>query len=228
MALPEFVITLIGNDTVGKTSIVNRLRYGTYQPHYIYTQGADKVRIPNFKVGNDTVSLLIFDTGGHHIQRGIIHKFIDAADAVIIVYDISKEKSFRKIPEWIQMTKKRKLQDVNENSAIGSSPEDDDPLLMIIGNKTDLSATDVRWSSETSDNDEPKEIKRSVKENQLRKTAAANNISMYKEVSAKADINIDLTFKSVVEKLIELRGTSKALKGNMKESKPWHKFCDIL
>ncbi|CAG2222578.1 RAB6A [Mytilus edulis] len=162
---------------------------------------ADKVRIPNFKVGNDTVSLLIFDTGGHHIQRGIIHKFIDAAD---------------------------KLQDVNENSAIGSSPEDDDPLLMIIGNKTDLSATDVRWSSETSDNDEPKEIKRSVKENQLRKTAAANNISMYKEVSAKADINIDLTFKSVVEKLIELRGTSKALKGNMKESKPWHKFCDIL
>ncbi|CAG2256740.1 RAB6A [Mytilus edulis] len=176
MALPEFVITLIGNDTVGKTSIVNRLRYGTYQPHYIYTQGADKVRIPNFKVGNDTVSLLIFDTGGHHIQRGIIHKFIDAAD---------------------------KLQDVNENSAIGSSPE-------------------------TSDNDEPKEIKRSVKENQLRKTAAANNISMYKEVSAKADINIDLTFKSVVEKLIELRGTSKALKGNMKESKPWHKFCDIL
>ncbi|XP_063438525.1 uncharacterized protein LOC134719463 [Mytilus trossulus] len=228
MALPEFVITLIGNDTVGKTSIVNRLRYGTYQPHYIYTQGADEVRIPKFKVGNDTVSLLIFDTGGHHIQRGIIHKFIDAADAVIIVYDISKEKSFRKIPEWIQMTKKRKLQDVNENSAIGSSPDDDDPLLMIIGNKTDLSATDVRWSSETTDNDEPKEIRRSVKENQLRKTAAANNISMYKEVSAKADINIDLTFKSVVEKLIELRGTSKALNGNMKESKPWHKFCDIL
>lgn len=43
MALPEFVITLIGNDTVGKTSIVNRLRYGTYQPHYIYTQGELKL-----------------------------------------------------------------------------------------------------------------------------------------------------------------------------------------
>lgn len=45
MALPEFVITLIGNDTVGKTSIVNRLRYGTYQPHYIYTQGELKLYI---------------------------------------------------------------------------------------------------------------------------------------------------------------------------------------
>ncbi|XP_052083753.1 uncharacterized protein LOC127721116 [Mytilus californianus] len=127
------------------------------------------------------------------------------------------------------MTKKKKLQDVNENSATCSSTEDDDPLLMLVGNKTDLSATDIRWSSE-NDSDETKEIKRSVTEHQLRKTAAANNISMYKEVSAKADINIDLTFKSVVEKLIELRGTSnsKVLKGNMKESKSWHKFCDIL
>lgn len=233
MSLPEFVITLIGNDTVGKTSIVNRLKYGTYQPHYLYTQGADQVRIPNFQVGSHLVSVLVFDTGGHHIQRNIIHKFIDAADAVMIVYDITNEKSFLKIPEWVAMTKRRNLHDINENSTDEdvALSGDDDPVLMLVGNKTDLRQTDIKWKNK-NDSDEACRV---IEEERLKQMTHSNRIHIHKEVSAKADINIDLAFKSLIEKLIVKRGISEkkspiATKTDTMslrkiKTPPWRKYC---
>ncbi|XP_060073450.1 ras-related protein Rab-3-like [Ylistrum balloti] len=113
-------IAVIGNNTVGKTSLSLRFIYGDFHPGYFHTRGGD-IYLKQIKVHDQTVNLKLIDTAGHPYQRSLIGPLYNDADGVIILYDVTSEKSFNALTDWINAAREHNCQEV-----------------VLVGNKLDL------------------------------------------------------------------------------------------
>ena len=129
---PEAKIVLLGDSNVGKTSIVGRFclkKFIGNQPNTIcadYLQ--EKIKTSNGKI----LKLHIWDTAGSEQYKALMPMYIREADGAIIVYDVSKEKSFESVHYWI-----------NELSKVLSI---DKVILALAGNKSDISKEEKKIS----------------------------------------------------------------------------------
>ena len=115
-------VLVIGNSSVGKTSLILRYLDNFYCDNFLPTVGIDfKSKTVNYK-GN-TIKLHIWDTAGQEKYRTLTANYFNGAQAVIFVFDVFDRLSFNKLQEWIADTQ-RKVQ----NKFIG----------VIVGNKIDL------------------------------------------------------------------------------------------
>ncbi|CAB4061845.1 RASEF [Lepeophtheirus salmonis] len=116
-------IVFVGDSTVGKTSLINRFCTGCFYPNTISTVGVD-YRTRNVLVDNkDNVCIQVWDTAGQERYRSITRQYFRKTDAVVIVYDISEEKSFINVRSW--------LHDAREGAGKES-------IIVLLGNKVDL------------------------------------------------------------------------------------------
>ena len=79
-----------------------------------------------FQVDDDetkTVALQLWDTAGQERFRSLARSYFRRADGVLLVYDITSEKTFLSVREWISM--------VRESN-------DADVAIMLCANKSDL------------------------------------------------------------------------------------------
>lgn len=125
---PEFLqykVVILGDGTVGKTSLCMSLNEAQFQPKYKQTIGLDffvkRVELP----GNIHVALQIWDIGGQSIGSKMLSTYIYGAKAVVFIYDITNYQSFVNIEEWLQVVK-------------ATYTGTELPYLALIGNKTDL------------------------------------------------------------------------------------------
>ena len=125
---PEFLqykVVILGDGTVGKTSLCMCLNEAQFQPKYKQTIGLDffvkRIELP----GSVHVALQIWDIGGQSIGSKMLSTYIYGAKAVVFIYDITNYQSFMNIEEWLQVVKT-----AYANTEL--------PYLAIIGNKTDL------------------------------------------------------------------------------------------
>ena len=125
---PEFLqykVVILGDGTVGKTSLCMCLNEAQFQPKYKQTIGLDffvkRIELP----GSIHVALQIWDIGGQSIGSKMLSTYIYGAKAVVFIYDITNYQSFVNIEEWLQVVK---------STYSGSEL----PYLALIGNKTDL------------------------------------------------------------------------------------------
>jgi len=117
-----FKVVLVGDPTVGKTSIILRFIDNNFIPDNVTTNGVNtKTRAIQF--GKKTVKLIIADTAGQERFRTISRSMYREADAVIVVYDQTVEKTYSSIKFWINEVDKY----ANENTR-----------KFIVANKTDL------------------------------------------------------------------------------------------
>eukprot|EP00825_Cyclidium_porcatum_P010189 TRINITY_DN15222_c0_g1_i1.p2 TRINITY_DN15222_c0_g1~~TRINITY_DN15222_c0_g1_i1.p2 ORF type:complete len:245 (+),score=52.66 TRINITY_DN15222_c0_g1_i1:178-912(+) len=118
----KFKFVFVGDQSVGKTSIINRFIYdnftGTQQP----TVGIDFVS-KTLHIDNKTVRLQLWDTAGQERFRSLIPSYIRDSNAAIIVYDITNQSSFQSLEKWIEYVKEERGEDV---------------VIVLIGNKNDL------------------------------------------------------------------------------------------
>lgn len=97
----EFKVVLIGDKSVGKTSIVNRYTRGYFSDSYEVTIGsAYKQKIVNTPKG--AVNLDIWDTAGEERFRALLRLYYRDASVVIIVYDVNDSDSFHHCLSWSQ------------------------------------------------------------------------------------------------------------------------------
>ena len=105
-AIP-FKIVLLGDQSVGKTCLVNRYvknTFGIVEP----TLGQD-FKAVNTKVKNGAetvdVRLQIWDTAGQEAYRSLSSLYLRGTQACILVYDCTYQKSFDDLDNWVDLVK---------------------------------------------------------------------------------------------------------------------------
>lgn len=94
-AQPETVkVVLLGDQSVGKTSLRSQYLYRYFSSMYKATIGADflmkRVRTPDDQI----MDLQIWDTAGQERFNAVSRAFYRGADIGVIVYDITNAESF--------------------------------------------------------------------------------------------------------------------------------------
>nr|XP_057942218.1 EF-hand calcium-binding domain-containing protein 4B [Doryrhamphus excisus] len=117
-----FKIVLVGNSSVGKTSLLRRFCDDCFHPDTSATVGID-YSVKTIIVDNSQVALQIWDTAGQERYRSITKQFFRKADGVVVMYDITVEQSFTAVRQWLTSVKE------GAGDAI---------TLMLLGNKTDV------------------------------------------------------------------------------------------
>lgn len=126
-SLSKYKIVFLGEQGVGKTSLITRFMYDTFDDHYQATIGIDFLSKTMY-LDDKTIRLQLWDTAGQERFRSLIPSYIRDSRVAIVVYDITKRKSFDFIDKWIEDVK-------NERG-------EENVILCIVGNKNDL--TDER------------------------------------------------------------------------------------
>ena len=98
----KFIV--IGDQSVGKTNIISRFTKGEFSNNYIITIGLDYVSY-NIKIDNKLFRLQIWDTAGSERFRSVTKGYYSNSACALIVYDITNEKSFDSIKEWVKECK---------------------------------------------------------------------------------------------------------------------------
>ena len=126
MSLPKdkksIKIVLLGDSGVGKTSIVTRYVSGTVLENVKPTVGAAFVT-KDVIIQKNTVELLIWDTAGQEVYRGLAPIYYRNARIAIIVFDVTNSTSFDSVNYWIGELKSN----VSENV-----------VILVCANKIDL------------------------------------------------------------------------------------------
>lgn len=123
-------VLLLGESCVGKTSIFHRYVKDEYSQAYKATIGADFFS-KDLKVDEKEVILQIWDTAGQERYQSLGVTFFRGSDACILVYDITDQRSFDSLTQWVDQF----LQGVGANS---NSPKDSGFIFVVLGNKCDL------------------------------------------------------------------------------------------
>ena len=89
-------VTLIGESSVGKTSIINRYAKGNFSQELESTLGANYSQKKMVRHGKK-IRLDLWDTAGQEKYRAIGRHFYKESYIVCLVYDISNKDSFEKL-----------------------------------------------------------------------------------------------------------------------------------
>jgi len=94
-------ILLIGNSSVGKSSILLRFTDETWlsEDESSATIGVD-FRVTKMDVRGKKVKLSIWDTAGQERFRTITSSYYRGAQGIILVYDVANRESFEALPRW--------------------------------------------------------------------------------------------------------------------------------
>ena len=113
---------ILGDSSVGKTSIIQHFLIGYFDERIDSTIGASFVskQFVN-KEKNETVKFQVWDTAGQERYRAMIPMYVRDAQVALIVYDITNYDSFLNLKTWLKFFE-----------------HDPDICIVIISNKNDL------------------------------------------------------------------------------------------
>lgn len=120
--LRKFKLVFLGEQSVGKTSIITRFMYDSFDSTYQATIGIDFLSKTMY-LDDRTVRLQLWDTAGQERFRSLIPSYIRDSNVAIVVYDITNFASFQQTSRWIEEVRLERGSDVS---------------VMLVGNKTDL------------------------------------------------------------------------------------------
>ncbi|XP_065116649.1 ras-related protein Rab-6A isoform X1 [Paramisgurnus dabryanus] len=120
--LRKFKLVFLGEQSVGKTSLITRFMYDSFDNTYQATIGIDFLSKTMY-LEDRTIRLQLWDTAGQERFRSLIPSYIRDSAAAVVVYDITNVNSFQQTTKWIDDVRTERGGDV---------------IIMLVGNKTDL------------------------------------------------------------------------------------------
>ena len=121
--IPSYKISFIGDQYVGKSSIINRFLNDTFIEEYKYTLGLD-FETKKFDINSTNINLLFYDIGGQEKFRSLIPLYVRDSNIFLFIYDITNKDSFIHIEDLL-----KEITNVNKL---------DECILVLVGNKKDL------------------------------------------------------------------------------------------
>eukprot|EP01155_Anaeramoeba_flamelloides_P030189 Anaeramoba_flamelloidesa86256_138.p2 GENE.a86256_138~~a86256_138.p2 ORF type:complete len:202 (-),score=36.21 a86256_138:928-1533(-) len=123
----QLKLVLLGDSAVGKSSIVLRFCKNQFSDEAEPTIGASFIN-HDLEVDESEVKLQIWDTAGQERFRTITTAYYRGAMGIILVYDVTNEKSFLNVRNWIKNIETHASENV---------------CKMLIANKADLTTERV-------------------------------------------------------------------------------------
>ncbi|XP_055063964.1 ras-related protein Rab-6A isoform X1 [Misgurnus anguillicaudatus] len=120
--LRKFKLVFLGEQSVGKTSLITRFMYDSFDNTYQATIGIDFLSKTMY-LEDRTVRLQLWDTAGQERFRSLIPSYIRDSTVAVVVFDITNVNSFQQTTKWIDDVRTERGGDV---------------IIMLVGNKTDL------------------------------------------------------------------------------------------
>jgi len=157
-------VILVGDSGVGKTSIILRFISNEFNKDVPSTSGANYAsKDVEFKDLNAKLQYDVWDTAGQEQYKGLSKIFYKDASIVILVFDITNEKSFTEIKEfWYNEIKENSPEDISKIKFFNFL------VIAIAGNKSDL------FLEEEVNKDDAEEYAKSIGA-YYRKTSASTN-----------------------------------------------------
>ncbi|KAI5622023.1 ras and EF-hand domain-containing protein [Silurus asotus] len=117
-----YKIVLAGDAAVGKSSFLLRLCKNEFKGITSTTLGVD-FQMKTLVVDGVPTVLQLWDTAGQERFKSIAKSYFRRADGVLLLYDVTCERSFLNVREWVDT-----IEDVSQYKI----------PIMLVGNKTDL------------------------------------------------------------------------------------------
>eukprot|EP00930_Biecheleria_cincta_P033951 TRINITY_DN23497_c0_g1_i1.p1 TRINITY_DN23497_c0_g1~~TRINITY_DN23497_c0_g1_i1.p1 ORF type:complete len:225 (-),score=50.81 TRINITY_DN23497_c0_g1_i1:138-776(-) len=122
MGTPKFKVVFVGDQSVGKTSIIVRYLKNTFDDKVDATIGMDfQTKTVSLSLGGQ-IRLQLWDTAGQERFRSLVNSYIRDAAAAVVCFDLTKRESFDNTSQWIEEVR----------SARGN-----EALIWLVGNKSD-------------------------------------------------------------------------------------------
>jgi len=97
--LAKYKLVFLGDQGVGKTSIITRFMYDSFDKNYQATIGIDFLSKTMY-LEDRTVRLQLWDTAGQERFRSLIPSYIRDSSVAVIVYDITSKCSWRRLSSY--------------------------------------------------------------------------------------------------------------------------------
>ena len=98
----NFKVVIIGNVSVGKSSIIKRYISNEFSEDYKCTIGTESFTKSLFISENKKVNLKIWDTCGQERFRTVTRQYYQNTQAILLVFDLTNEKSFTDLDSWLE------------------------------------------------------------------------------------------------------------------------------
>ena len=118
-----FKIVLVGDSGVGKTNLLTRFSKNEFSLESKTTIGVEFATKTITTESGHVIKAQIWDTAGQDRYRAIASSYYKGAVGAMLVYDITKTKSFENVEKW--------LKELRDHGA-------EHMCTMLIGNKSDL------------------------------------------------------------------------------------------
>lgn len=118
----SFKLIMVGDTGVGKTCLIMRIDKDKFEEAHTITLGGDFSKL-FYVVNKKKVKVQLWDTCGLEQYRAMMNIYFKGADASVVVFDLTDEKSFYAVQRWVA--------DVRANTSASS-------LIYLAGNKCDL------------------------------------------------------------------------------------------
>eukprot|EP01091_Cochliopodium_minus_P005992 TRINITY_DN1587_c0_g1_i4.p1 TRINITY_DN1587_c0_g1~~TRINITY_DN1587_c0_g1_i4.p1 ORF type:complete len:214 (+),score=52.51 TRINITY_DN1587_c0_g1_i4:20-661(+) len=181
-----YKIVILGDSGVGKTSILSKYSRDEFNMDTKSTVGVE-IATRNILVDNVSITAQIWDTAGQERYRAITKVYYRGVRGALLVYDITQKSSFESIENW--------LKDLKE----GNNTPQEELVIMIIGNKSDLNSAREVTTSEA-------------------KKFAENKGLFFFETSASDSSNVQEAFQKIVSEIyLQSIQSKNKLKNKKKE-----------
>jgi len=100
-----YKILVIGDSSVGKSSLLLRFIDNSFSSNFLATIGVD-FKLKQIMVREVIVKLQIWDTAGQERFRNITRSYYRGAHGIMIVYDVTNEQSFKNVELWLREVNK--------------------------------------------------------------------------------------------------------------------------
>ena len=127
-----FKIIFVGDASVGKTALADRITKNEFREQYNSTIGVDFSTV-TLDICDHTIKTHIWDTAGQECFASIISTYYRGIAGAVIVFDVSSRNSFRKCSFW--------LNQIKQNGTIGHLP-----VIALVGNKIDRATREVTYA----------------------------------------------------------------------------------
>lgn len=119
---PVFKVIFVGDEGVGKTSLVTRYAKSSFSSDYLPTLGANIVA-KEVSVEGKIVTLIVWDIAGQEWLSRVRDRYYSGASLAAIVFDVTSKNALKDVKAWLSDVKSYAPKDIP---------------VVLVGNKIDL------------------------------------------------------------------------------------------